>query len=148
MKNLLFGSCALLLASCATPPPEPGTVDHQQQLADEARRNFLAMKELERQTNPAIAARQAARGSAPAQERLTPVAPISQDANNQRFRRTEWRSTTQYNEETVYYTAPTGPEPTSARYLAYKQRYAQELAKRPEDLTSEEREWVRRHYRD
>ena len=50
---------------------------------------------------------------------------------------------------TVYlYDMPHGPEPNSPRYRAYKIQYAHELAKRPEDLTLEEREWVRRHYRD
>lgn len=53
------------------------------------------------------------------------------------------------NDETVYlYDMPHGPEPNSPRYRAYKIQYAHELAKRPEDLTPEEREWVRRHYRD
>jgi len=52
-------------------------------------------------------------------------------------------------DETVYlYDMPHGPEPSSPRYRAYKIQYAHELAKRPEDLTADEREWVRRHYRD
>ncbi len=53
------------------------------------------------------------------------------------------------SDETVYlYDMPHGPEPNSPRYRAYKIQYAHELAKRPEDLTPGEREWVRRHYRD
>ncbi len=51
--------------------------------------------------------------------------------------------------ETVFYhDVPHNPEPASARYRAYKAHYARSLAKHPEDLTPEEREWVRRHYRD
>ena len=53
------------------------------------------------------------------------------------------------SDETVYlYDMPHGPEPNSPRYRAYKIQYAHQLAKRPEDLTPQEREWVRRHYRD
>jgi hypothetical protein len=67
-------------------------------------------------------------------------------ASNQVFIRSEKPRST---DGTVYlYDMPNGPEPTSPRYRAYKLQYAHELAKRPQDLTPEEREWVRRHYRD
>jgi hypothetical protein len=53
------------------------------------------------------------------------------------------------SDETIYYSdIPRGREPNSSRYQAYKAKYARSLAKRPEDLTPEEREWVLRHYRD
>ena len=46
MKLLIPVLLAALTAACA--PPKPGTVDHQRQLAKEARENFYAMKEQER----------------------------------------------------------------------------------------------------
>lgn len=52
---------ALLTTACVAPAPQPGTAAHQRQLADEARENFYALKELERKSRPgAVVARKEA----------------------------------------------------------------------------------------
>ena len=72
-----------------------------------------------------------------------PSRPI---ASNSVFAR--WEKPKRSDETLYLYDMPHGPEPDSARYRAYKIQYAHELAKLPQDLTPEEREWVRRHYRE
>ena len=93
---------------------------------------------------PKPSARQPARYAAVAKATPRPRNP-SDDANP--FARNE--KSRRFNDDTIYYyDMPRGSEPSSERYRAYKAKYARSLAKRPEDLTPEEREWVRRHYRD
>ena len=216
MKLLLPVFPALLLISCAVPmtPPQPGTAAHQALLQKQARENFYAMKERERERfpqrrvaqatpaekvrlkpfQPAPAprlARQMAPKPTPEREpqpfayinlfgrkmstgkpkpkllvsekpvapRKVPAKPAAKKELVTRVERVAQpaRETpppggyvhTQKDDGTQYfYDVPRGPEPNTPRYFAYKARVARELNKRPEDLTTSERDWVRRHYRD
>jgi hypothetical protein len=49
--------------------------------------------------------------------------------------------------DTVYYwQVPSARQATSPRFQAAEARYARQLAKRPEDLTPEERMWAHEHF--
>jgi len=176
MKFLFPVALTLLTVACSA-PPKPGTEAHQRQLAEEARENFLALQARERQSNRPIASTEApartkkpplkpfqlnqpfaftnpfaraqpaptvyrGRGATPAPS----ARPPKPTANADRLTRAERNR--RAADTVYYYDVRRRPEPPSPRYRAYKIQYARELAKRPEDLTSEEREWVRRHYRD
>jgi hypothetical protein len=171
--GLLLAACSSIM-----PEPKPGTAAHQQWLHEQARKNFYAMKEAERKahpqfvrtaepvvvetprlkpftappsfaftnpfaTKPAPAVKRHAPPKPATTFQPTPAKPIAKTKPLPPFERTRKTDDTLY-----YYDMPHGPEPNSARYRAYKLQYARELAKSPQDLTSEEREWVRRHYRD
>ena len=130
MKSLLPLALAFLLAACAT--PEDKDAAHQRQLEKEARENFMALKAREGGPRPVRLAQN---------EPLTPAKTYHHSS----YRAEPARRA----DDTIYYwDMPRRNETPSALYLAYLQQSARELAKRPEDLAPEEREWVRRHYRD
>lgn len=169
MKQLFPVSLAILLAACATvtPAPQPGTDAHQRKLEKEARENFYAMQAENRRNNPHLRARAEARARAEevarAEERSNrtsfnpfastqrtpkPAKAISRRSNDDVNPFARYEKRRNYDDTIYLYDMPNGPEPKSERYRAYKIKYAHSLAKSPDDLTPEEREWVRRHYRD
>jgi hypothetical protein len=154
MKQLFPFSLAVILAACAAPAPQPGTESHQRQLEKEARENFYAMQAENRRKNPRLQARaEAARVEAARAEESPERTPrtakaIPRKSHDDLDPFARYRPS-RNSDDTIYlYDMPNGPEPRSERYRTYKIQYARSLAKRPEDLTPEEREWVRRHYRD
>jgi hypothetical protein len=135
MKLLPSIALALLLAACAT-TPEDTVAANQRQLEKEARENFMALKARERQSSapgsPAAPVSSLFRSA-----RSKPIAPISRP------------ETARPRDETIYlWNVPRRAEAKSARYLVYEKKYARALGKKPEDLSPEEREWFRRHYRE
>jgi hypothetical protein len=154
MKFLLALALAFLTAACAA--PQPGTASHQRQLAEEARENFYLLKAQQGRPSRPIASIEApapkrarrqpsiVKQPTPARTRFAPARPAPRAL---RYVASAPRTVRQVDDTIYYYDVPHGPEPTSARYRAAKVQYARELSKRPQDLTSEEREWVRSHYR-
>lgn len=161
MKLLFPAALGLVLASCASimPEPKPGTVDHQQWLHNQAREHFQAMKEEERRSRLAaglpVSGQKPAptQGTAPLAKRpaTTPTPaphyalfrakrPQPAPTDAQRLRR---------NDDTLYiWDMPKrSREGTTQTFTKAEIRYAKELAKSPENLTSEERLWALRHYR-
>lgn len=155
MKQLLPFSLAVLLAACATPAPQTGTESHQRHLEKEARANFYAMQAEHRRKNPQLQARHEAReqerlrtASNSAERTPRPVKAIPRRSRDEADPFARYRPSRGYDDTIYLSDMPNGPEPRSERYRTYKIEYARSLAKSPEDLTPEEREWVRRHYRD
>lgn len=150
MKYLLPIALAIFVSACSTPePPKTGTAAHQQQLYEEARANFMAMKAQERKNTAAkVASRR--------DNRTESVRRTEPSWTNDIVRRIEtfWRTETSRRtqprhrrDDTLYYHEPAqGRRSPSAHYRAAEARYAHELAKNPEDLRPEEREWAHRHY--
>lgn len=158
MKLLFPVALGLVLASCSSimPEPKPGTAAHQQWLRDQARENFLALKAQERKNRPAPAPtpepeRVAFRPFFKRKPQSTP-APSPQLAE---FRARKPKPTPRLAEarprqpdDTLYiWNTPRQQEPSTQRFTKGEIRYARELAKSPENLTSEERLWARRRYR-
>jgi hypothetical protein len=149
MKYLPPLACALLVAGCAI-TPEQQEAAHQSKLEKEARENFLALKAKEHPDRPptlndvpgapARSQRESVASAPPAKSKVASNAPP-----------TSWFAPkprpSQHYDDTVYYWQVPGPRsPGSIRFQAAEARYARELAKRPEDLTPEERLYAHEHY--
>ncbi len=159
MKLLLPLAFALFLTACVT--PEDKNAAHQRQLEKEARENFMALKAQEHRTAPPAAPPQVARTEStnpaihpqpflPARTATTKPTKSTKPAKPTISFHSLFRvEPARRSDDTVYYwNVPRRTETPSAAYRAYERQYAHELAKRPEDLAPEEREWVRRHYQD
>jgi hypothetical protein len=149
MKLLFPISLALLLIACA--PPKPGTADHQRLLWEQAHANFLALKAQERKNAPPAPAPIARTGEQrslwpfhSAEPRPPVVARVVPTPRAKPFWKTPPKP--QPNDTLYYWDTPRRDAATDARYSAAERRYARELAKSPENLTSEERLWARTHY--
>jgi len=164
LQFLLPVVLSFITLACAA--PEPGTVDHQRQLEEEARRNFYAMKERENSSRPAY-------GYGPVHTDASTIGPVRTNAsrkggfisiNTSYFgnpfagsRSAKSESYTRRNpraDDTVYYYDVPRPKPQpriSARDRAYERKlnqFAASLGKLPEDLTPMQRERFRLHYRE
>ncbi len=152
MKHFSQLALAILLTGCAV-TPEGKEAAHQRQLEKEARANFIALKQQEHPGQPVVlndeaaAARQrklAAEEQAHGRANISPttrfeptayVAPTPQSRGSRRA------------DDTVYYWQTQAMQRrTTPHQQAAEARYARELAKRPEDLTPEERVWAHEHY--
>jgi len=147
MKLFLPLSLAFCLAACAL-TPEDREAAHQRRLWEEARANFLSQGGRERppltpapnpapQLEPFLQKQTAAAGGAnpapssgmPGRSKPTPKPKVARKTG-----------------DTVYYWQVRPPQTNSGRYSTAELKYAHFLAKRPEDLTPEERLWAREHY--
>jgi hypothetical protein len=159
---------AILSTACATNPLDPEAM-HQHQLEKEARANFIALKQQEHpdrpvvlhddmpratpaprsssslaQQQPAPTPQTKAKRQAMAKPRTTPAPQPYVAAQPVQPARRAPRTT----DDTVYYwqVAPAARQHSTAREQVAEAKYARSLAKRPEDLTPEERLWAHEHY--
>jgi hypothetical protein len=152
MKQFAPFALAVFLAGCAITPQDREAA-HQHQLEKEARANFIALKAQEHPgqaivlhdeaavaaatTNAAAAPRTRARASLEPTNHFVrttyaPPAPVPRAARQ---------------DDTVYYWQVQATQRhTTPRQQAAEAKYARELAKRPEDLTPEERVWAHEHF--
>ena len=167
MKYFPPFALAILLTACAAPTPEDQQAARVRQLEKEARENFIALKAQEHPGRPVVlhdegpaatpaphmmpflgsqqpatapvsAPRAKATGAAaampPSKARMAASAKPRQKAKGK-------------NNDTVYYWQTQGSaKPASAREQRAEAIYARALAKRPQDLTPEERVWAHEHY--
>lgn len=170
MKFLFPVALGLFVAACSSlkPEPKPGTAAHQQWLHEQAREHFLSLKAQEQKSRPVVQ-RQEPREVQPTPKprfiafrpffkrnpKPTPTPsprlaehrarkPQPTPKSSPRLAETRQRQP----DDTVYiWNTPHQQEPSTQRFTKGEIRYARELAKAPENLTSEERLWARRRYR-
>jgi len=159
MKFLFPVALGLCVAACSSlkPEPKPGTAAHQQWLHEQAREHFLALKAHERKSRPVAQPTPepesvAFRPFFKRKPQPTPTpSPRLADFRARKPQPTAERyaaAPKRKADDTLYiWDKPRDPEPTAQRFTAGEIRYARELAKPPENLTSEERLWARRRYR-
>lgn len=163
MKFLFPVALALSVAACSSlkPEPKPGTLAHQQWLHEQAREHFLSLKAQEQKSRP-VARREEEREPKPVamqpfyQRSLfgrkpepTP-SPRLAEARGRKPKPAPRVAETRQRQpaDTLYiWDAPRQREEVNMRFTKGEIRYARELAKPPENLTSEERLWARRRYR-
>jgi hypothetical protein len=104
------------LALAGCSTPEQRAPDHQRQLQEEAREKFEEQKDL-------------------ARERAEEVADARRDSADDARKRSEDVSDARHR-----------AAEDAARYRAYEEEYARQLGKKPSQLTSAERAWVREHF--
>lgn len=169
MKLLFPVALGLFAVGCSSlkPEPKPGTAAHQQWLHEQAREHFLALKAEEQKSRP-VAQRQEPREVQPTPKPKfiafrpffkrdpKPTATPSPRLAEFRARKPQptpsprlAESRQRQPDDTVYiWDAPRQREEANTqRFTKGEIRYARELAKSPENLTSEERLWARRRYR-
>ena len=144
MKFLVPLTLVVVLTACST--PENKEASHQRQLEKEARKNFYAMRA---QLGPAPAPTPT---PAPEKGRLfafVDTRPAAKSApTNQMRPRSSWKpKPAARGDGTLYYwdVRPSSEAP-ARKFSNAEIRYARELAKSPENLTTEERLWAREHY--
>jgi hypothetical protein len=165
MKYLLPLALPIVLASCAI-TPEDKQASHQRQLEKEARANFIAMKAKEHPgrevvlndeahptpkpglfassgPQPAPASRTAQRGHS---AQPTPVVRPIFASNPEPWYAHPTRSLASRDDTVYYWQVETLRSRATPRDKAAEAKYAQKLAKHPEDLTPEERLWAHEHY--
>lgn len=158
MKLLFPVALGLFVAGCSSlkPEPKPGTAAHQQWLHEQAREHFLSLKAQEQKSRPVAQ-------PTPEPERVAfrpfykrkPKAEPTPSRRLADFRARKPQPTPRLAEtrprqpdDTLYiWNTPRQQEPSAQRFTPGEIRYARELAKSPENLTSEERLWARRRYR-
>jgi hypothetical protein len=159
MKFLFPVALGLFVAGCSSlkPEPKPGTAAHQQWLHEQARAHFLSLKAQEQKSRPVAE-------PTPEPERVAflpffkrkPKPEPTPSPRLADFRARKPQPTPRLAEtrphqpdDTLYiWDAPRQREEASTqRFTKGEIRYARELAKPPENLTSEERLWARRRYR-
>lgn len=159
MKQFPQLALAILVTGCAF-TPEDREAAHQRQLAKEARENFIALKAQEHPGQAVVLHDEATpmpqprklsafggpTATTPAPRGRASVAPTSQ------FVPTAYQAPTSQprhsrQDDTVYYwQVQASHQRTTPRQQAAEAKYARELAKRPEDLTPEERTWAHEHF--
>jgi hypothetical protein len=154
MKQFAPLALAIFLAGCAI-TPQDREADHQRQLEKEARANFIALKAQEHPGRAVVLHDEAAAAATAAGAAATPRARARAQASLEpttHFVRTTYvppkpapRVTRQ--DDTVYYWQVQPPQRRATpRQQAAEAKYARALAKRPENLTPEERTWAHAHY--
>jgi hypothetical protein len=168
MKYFPPVALAFLLTACAVTPEDQQAV-HQRQLEKEARENFIALKSQEHPGRPVVLHDEAppptpkpsfisfapeqqpaaALTPPPAPRRRakapTPVAPPLQPYFAARS--TPKPRAPHAIDDTVYYwQVPPPGQPLTPHQQAAEAKYARALAKRPADLTPEERLYAHEHY--
>jgi len=141
--KFLFPLCiAVLLPACAS-TPQDSSAAHQRKLWEEARANYLAMGGRD-SSQPEPNQPTAAQPAPTPKHRLfasrqSPPPPAPKPAPQPKLARN--------NDDTVYYwQVPPPAKSTSPRDQVAEAKYARQLAKRPEDLTPEERIYAHEHY--
>lgn len=164
MKYLSPLVLSLLLAACAVTPEDQQDA-HQRKLAKEARANFIAMKQQEHPGRAVVLNDEArptpkpelfafgAPQPTPSARTRNHAASASASQSGPAFVPTSFyapppKQRTQGSADgTVYYwQVPPPAHRTTPRQQAAEARYARELAKRPENLTPEEKLWAHEHY--
>lgn len=165
MKYLTPLALAVVLTSCAI-PPEDKQEAHQRKLEKEARENFIAMKAQEhpgrevmlndepRPTpkpglfasggQPPAPAPRTAQRSRSAQP--TPVTRPVFASNPEPWYAHPTRSLASRDDTVYYWQVESARSRTTPQEKAAEAKYAHKLAKRPEDLSPEERLWAHEHY--
>ncbi len=160
MKHFPQLAVAILLTGCALTPQDREAA-HQNQLAKQARENFIAMKQQEHpgqavvlhdEATPAPQPRKLAMfggqpATTPAPRGRASTAPTAQFIPTSYQPATPQPRGPRRADDTVYYwQVQAAHQRTTPRQQAAEARYARELAKRPEDLTPDERMWAHEHY--
>ena len=161
MKYLTPLALAVVLTSCAI-TPEDQQEAHQRKLAKEARENFIAMKAQEHPGREVVLHDEARptpkpglfASSAPQPERAsrsrsaqpTPVTRPVFASNPEPWYAHPTRSLASRDDTVYYWQVDAARSRATPRERAAEAKYAQKLAKRPEDLSSEERLWAHEHY--
>lgn len=154
MKHFSPLALAILLTGCAV-TPEGKEAAHQHQLEKEARANFIALKQQEHPGQPVVlndeaaAARQRKLAASEAQARhgRASISPTTRFEPTAYVAPTPQSRGARRGDDTIYYWQLQAVQRrTTPRQQAAEAKYARELAKRPEDLTSEERMWAHEHY--
>lgn len=153
MKRFLPISLAILLTACAI-TPEDKQAAHQRELWKEAHDNFMALKAQEHPNRPpAPEQRVAAESNLAPASKPTLLASIFQPAPApaRKAAPTPKAAPTgtaqRKSDDTVYFWQVAPPaQKNNLRYSAAEVKYARLMAKRPEDLTPEERIWAHEHY--
>ena len=168
MKFLFPVALGLFVAACSSlkPEPKPGTAAHQQWLHRQAREHFLSLKAQEQKSRPVAQREEPREIQPPPRPKLISFRPFLKrnpkptPTSSPRLaefhaRKTQPRPSPRLAEtrarkpdDTVYiWDAPRQRGEANTRFTKGETRYARELAKAPEKLTSEERLWARRRYR-
>ena len=161
MKYLPPLALAIVLTSCAI-TPEDKQEAHQRKLAKEARENFLAMKAQEhpgrevmlndepRPTpKPGLFASSAPQSAPAPQSRSARPTPVTRPvfaSNPEPWYAHPTRSLASRDDTVYYWQVESAHSRTTPRERTAEVKYAQKLAKRPEDLSPEERLWAHEHY--
>ncbi|HEY3901155.1 MAG TPA: hypothetical protein VGM54_21270 [Chthoniobacter sp.] len=146
MKFLVPLTVVVLLTACST--PEDKEAAHQRQLEKEAKENFYAMRaRLGTHPVPPPTPTPAPQGRGLFAFADTHPAPKSVPVNQEQPRAAAKPKPVPRGDGTVYYwdTRPS-TEGRTRNFSGAEIRYARELAKRPENLTPEERLWAKEHY--
>ena len=165
MKYLPPLALAVVLTSCAI-TPEDKQEAHQRKLQKEARENFIAMKAQEHpgrevvlhdEARPtpkpglfASGAPQAAPASQTAHRshsaQPTPVTRPVFASNPEPWYAHPTRSLASRDDTVYYWQVDAARSRATPREKVAETKYAQKLAKRPEELSPEERLWAHEHY--
>lgn len=164
MKYLLPLALAIVLTSCAGTPMDPQEA-HQRKLAREARENFIAMKAQEHPGRQVVlndeprptpkpglfAANNSQPAPAPHKSRNTAeptpvVRPVFSSNSSSPWYSRSSRPAASRDDTVYYWQVEASHRRTTPHEQAAEAKYAQKLAKRPEDLTPEERLWAHEHF--
>lgn len=164
MKYLLPLALTIVLTSCAI-TPEDQQAAHQRKLEKEARANFIAMKAQEHPGQQVVLndeAPPAPKRSLFGGSQETAVVPTSRAvrhpqptpvvrpvfaSNSEPWYAAHAARQGPARDDTVYYwQVESSHARTTPREKAAEAKYAQKLAKHPQDLTPEERLWAHEHY--
>ncbi len=163
MKYLLPLALTIVLTSCAI-TPEDKQAAHQRKLEKEARENFIAMKAQEHPGQQVVLHDEAPpapkRGlfgggqetaAVPTSRRVqhpqpTPVVRPVFASNSQPWYSHPTRPLSSRDDTVYYWQVETIRARTTPREKVAEAKYAQKLAKHPEDLTPEERLWAHEHF--
>ncbi|HSI12281.1 MAG TPA: hypothetical protein VK961_09570 [Chthoniobacter sp.] len=161
MKYLPPLALALVLTSCAITPEDKQDA-HQRKLQKEARENFIAMKAQEHpgrdvvlndEARPtpkpglfASSAPQPAPASRSHSAQPTPVTRPVFASNPEPWYAHPTHSLASRDDTVYYWQVESARSRTTPRERAAEAKYAQKLAKRPENLSPEERLWAHEHY--
>jgi hypothetical protein len=136
--------CILLIGCAVT--PEDKEAAHQRQLEKEARENFIAMKAQQHPGRPVVLYDEAPATQQPKMvssivKHPSAIAPAAYNPPTPKSRGRRYADDTTY-----YWQVESVRQRTSPRQQAAELKYARALAKRPENLTPEERTWAHEHY--
>ncbi|EDY19271.1 hypothetical protein CfE428DRAFT_3448 [Chthoniobacter flavus Ellin428] len=146
MKQFCPLALAILFAGCAI-TPQDREASHQRQLEKEARANFIALKSQEHPGQAVVLHDEAAATTAATAPRpRASLQPTSHFVPTTYVPPAPAHRASRQDDTVYYWQVQATHRRTTPRQQAAEARYARELAKRPEDLTPEERTWADEHY--